>query len=113
MRFSVSLQLGPSELCAGGGIEQGCITEVFGDSGTGKTQFCHSLAVRAQLEIEQGGAAGCVLYIDTDNTFRPERIQQIADAAGFGAWRLRPPLHRARRPRTDSWQHILRECVDL
>lgn len=60
------------------------ITEIFGDSGTGKTQLCHSLCIRAQLPRDQGGAEGCALYLDTDGTFRPDRIQQIADAAGFG-----------------------------
>lgn len=69
----------------GGGIELGTITEIYGDSGTGKTQLALALAVRAQLATVDGGAAGRVLYIDTDDTFRHERIAEIAAASGVDA----------------------------
>ena len=49
----------------GGGIEMGTITELFGDAGSGKTQLALTLAVKAQLAQEDGGAAGRVLFIDT------------------------------------------------
>ena len=61
-----------------GGIESQSITEAFGEFRTGKTQMCHTLCVTAQLPKSQGGGAGKVLYIDTENTFRPERIKQIS-----------------------------------
>ncbi|KAJ1454549.1 DMC1-like protein [Pelagophyceae sp. CCMP2097] len=61
-------------------------TEVFGDSATGKTQLCLTLCVRAQLATDDGGLAGRVLYIDTDYTFRPERIVEIAEAQGLDAF---------------------------
>ncbi len=61
-----------------GGIESQAITEVFGEFRTGKTQLSHTLCVTAQLPIENGGGAGKVCYIDTENTFRPERIDAIA-----------------------------------
>jgi meiotic recombination protein DMC1 len=61
-----------------GGIESQAITEVFGEFRTGKTQLAHTLCVTAQLPIEVGGGAGKVCYIDTENTFRPERIESIA-----------------------------------
>ncbi|KAJ8599682.1 hypothetical protein CTAYLR_004732 [Chrysophaeum taylorii] len=67
----------------GGGVETKTITELYGDSATGKTQLCHALCVRTQFARDQGGAEGCALYIDTDQTFRPDRIQQIAEAVGF------------------------------
>ncbi|PJF17429.1 Rad51 recombination DNA repair [Paramicrosporidium saccamoebae] len=62
----------------GGGLETGSITELFGEFRTGKTQLCHTLAVTCQLPIENGGGAGKCLYIDTEGTFRPERLEPIA-----------------------------------
>jgi DNA repair protein RadA len=61
----------------GGGIEPQAVTEFYGVYGCGKTQICHSLAVIAQLPKEQGGLSGEVIWIDTENTFRPERIRDI------------------------------------
>ena len=62
-----------------GGIETGSITEIFGEFRTGKTQLCHTLCVTSQLPMEQGGAEGKAMYIDTEGTFRPERLQEIAE----------------------------------
>lgn len=64
----------------GGGIETQAITELFGKFGSGKTQIAHQLAVNVQLPVEKGGLGGGAVYIDTENTFRPERIQQMAKA---------------------------------
>jgi DNA repair protein RadA len=68
-----------------GGIETKALTEVYGEFGSGKTQFCHTLCVIVQQTKEHGGLEGNVLYIDTENTFRPERIEMIAKARGFDA----------------------------
>lgn len=62
-----------------GGIETGAITEIFGEFRTGKTQLCHTLAVVCQLPAEMGGGEGKCLYIDTEGTFRPERLLNIAE----------------------------------
>jgi len=64
----------------GGGIETGAVTELFGEYRTGKTQLAHQLCVNVQLKQEEGGLDGSALYIDTEGTFRPERIIQMADA---------------------------------
>ena len=64
----------------GGGVETQSITEFYGQYGTGKTQFILQLAVNAQLPIKQGGLGGEVAIIDTENTFRPERIISMAKA---------------------------------
>lgn len=64
----------------GGGFESQAITEVYGEFGSGKTQIAHRLAVNVMLPEEQGGLEGHALMIDTENTFRPERIYQIAQA---------------------------------
>ncbi len=66
-----------------GGIETQAITEFWGDFGSGKSQLCHTLCVTAQLPIEKGGFGGNVIFIDTESTFRPERIYQIAEARGL------------------------------
>ncbi len=62
----------------GGGFETGAITECFGEFGSGKTQIAHILAVSIQKEFPGSYA----IYIDTENTFRPERIMELAE--GFG-----------------------------
>jgi DNA repair protein RadA len=62
----------------GGGIETQSLTEFYGEFGSGKSQLCHQLCVTAQLGEAQGGLNGNALYIDTEATFRPERVQQIA-----------------------------------
>ena len=67
----------------GGGIETRAITEFVGEFGAGKTQLCHQLAVMVQLPEEKGGLNGKALYIDTEGTFRPERIIQIAKYRGL------------------------------
>ncbi len=70
-------------LLGGKGLETKAITEAFGAYGSGKTQLGLSLAVNAQLPLEQGGAEGKAVYIDTEGTFRPERIRQIAETKGL------------------------------
>jgi len=67
----------------GGGIETKAITELVGEFGVGKTQLCHQLSVMVQLPEEKGGLNAKALYIDTENTFRPERIMQIAKYRGL------------------------------
>ncbi|KAK7113075.1 meiotic recombination protein DMC1/LIM15 homolog [Littorina saxatilis] len=63
----------------GGGIESMAITEAFGEFRTGKTQLSHTLCVTAQLPTETGYTGGKVVFIDTENTFRPDRLRSIAD----------------------------------
>jgi len=67
----------------GGGMETGSITELFGEFRTGKTQLCHTLCVTSQLPLEQGGCEGKAMYIDTEGTFRPQRLVEIADRYGL------------------------------
>jgi len=61
-----------------GGLEPGSITEFYGEFSSGKSQICHQLAVTVQLPPERGGIEGKVLWIDTEATFRPERIHEMA-----------------------------------
>ena len=62
----------------GGGIEVNAITEIYGEFGSGKTQICHTSSVMVQQKRSEGGLEGGVIYIDTENTFRPERIVSIS-----------------------------------
>ena len=64
----------------GGGVETQAITEVYGEFGSGKTQLAHQLAVNVQRSKADGGLEGQAVIIDTENTFRPERILQMATA---------------------------------
>jgi len=75
----IKLKTGSEELdrMLGGGVETQAITEFYGEFGSGKTQIAHQLAINVQLPPEKGGFSGCVIIIDTENTFRPERIAQM------------------------------------
>lgn len=66
----------------GGGIESMAITEAFGEFRTGKSQIAHTLCVTCQMPTSLGGGSGKAMFIDTESTFRPERIAPIA--ARFG-----------------------------
>jgi DNA repair protein RadA len=72
----------------GAGIETRAITEIYGEYGTGKTQLCHTLCVTVNLDKQLGGLNAGALYIDTENTFRPERIVSIARARDLDADRI-------------------------
>jgi len=84
-RNMITLTTGASQLDAllGGGVETGQITEIFGEFRCGKTQICHTLCVACQLPIENGGGESKALYIDTEGTFRPERLVSIAQRFGL------------------------------
>ncbi len=67
----------------GGGIETRMLTEIFGEYGSGKTQICHQLSVNVQLPEDKGGLEGKAVYIDTEGTFRWERIEAMAKGLGL------------------------------
>ena len=62
----------------GGGVETQAITEFVGEFGSGKSQICMKLSITAQLPGGDGGLEGKVLFIDTEGTFAPQRIHQMA-----------------------------------
>ncbi|WP_324664784.1 DNA repair and recombination protein RadA [Haloarcula sediminis] len=63
----------------GGGVETQSITEVYGEFGAGKSQVTHQLAVNVQLPAEHGGLEGSAIFVDSEDTFRPERIEQMVE----------------------------------
>jgi DNA repair protein RadA len=64
-----------------GGVESQAITELAGEFGSGKSQICHALCVTAAKGTR--GQINSIIFVDTENTFRPERIHQIAEARGL------------------------------
>ncbi len=90
-----------------GGFETGAITECFGEFGSGKTQIGHILAVNCQKNNPNAVA----VYIDTENTFRPERIQQLAKGIGLDPDKALKNIKVARAFNSDH-QMLLAEKVD-
>lgn len=95
----------------GGGFETAAITEAYGQYGSGKSQIAHTLAVRVQMPKEDGGADGMAVYIDTEGTFRPERIVQIAEGLGLDKDEVLSKIKVARALNSDH-QILLAEKVD-
>ncbi len=71
------------DILLGGGVETQAITECYGEFGSGKSQLAFQLAINVQLPKEKGGLEGHAIWIDTEGTFRPARIEQIALAKGL------------------------------
>jgi len=80
----------------GGGFESQAIIELFGEYGSGKTQIAHQLCVVVQLPEEKGGLNGHAFYIDSENTVRPERIIQMAEAYDLDPDETLSKIHVAR-----------------
>jgi DNA repair protein RadA len=95
----------------GGGFETGAVSEVYGPYGSSKTQIAHQLAVNVQLPREKGGANGVAVFIDTENTFRPERIIQMAKSAGLDSEKVLKNIKVARAFNSDH-QMLLAEKVE-
>lgn len=80
----------------GGGLETQAMTEFYGEFGSGKTQIAHQLAVNVQLPPEKGGLNGSAIMVDTENTFRPERIKDMAEGAELDYEDVLKNIHVAR-----------------
>ncbi len=90
-----------------GGFETGAITECYGEFGSGKTQVGHLLAVNCQAQDENAIA----VYIDTENTFRPERIKQLAEGRGLDPEKVLRNIRVARAYNSDH-QMLLVEKIE-
>jgi len=101
------------ELLGGRGIESRAITEAFGAYGSGKTQLGLTLAVRTQLPVEQGGANGKAVFIDTEGTFRPARIKQISDALGANSEKVLKNIFVARAFNSDHQMLLLEKVSEM
>jgi DNA repair protein RAD51 len=96
-----------------GGVETGSITEIFGEFRTGKTQLCHTLAVTCQLPIDNGGGEGKCLYIDSEGTFRPERLLAVAERYGLSGPDVLDNVAYARAYNTDHQSQLLLQAAAM
>ncbi|MBI1934880.1 DNA repair and recombination protein RadA [Candidatus Woesearchaeota archaeon] len=93
----------------GGGFETGAIVECFGEFGSGKTQIGHALAVQCQ-KVDKDAVA---VFIDTENTFRPERIIQLAKGAGMDEEQVLKNIKVARAYNSDHQMLLAEKVEDL
>jgi len=96
-----------------GGIETGCVIEFFGEFRTGKTQLAHQLCVNVQLSKEDGGLSGNALYIDTEGTFRPERIIQMAEGHDLDHKKVLKNIVFGRAYNSDHQIMLIKEASNL
>jgi DNA repair protein RadA len=97
----------------GGGIESHGITECYGQYGAGKSALAHQLAVNVGLPKEKGGIEGMAVWLDTESTFRPERVKQIAEAQGLDPEAILKNIKVARCFNSDHQMLLAEKVVDL
>jgi len=97
----------------GGGFESNSITELFGEFRTGKTQICHTLCVTCQLPRNEGGGEGKAIYIDTEGTFRPEKLAPIAERFGLDPKQVIENVFYARAYNSDHQNRLLLQVCAL
>lgn len=96
-----------------GGFESETTSEIAADGGIGKTQICSTLAVLAQRPLEEGGLNGDVAWIDTEDTFIPARIEQIAKARGFDPEETLKHIHWALAKNSDNQMQLIIQLFEL
>lgn len=97
----------------GGGFETQSIIELFGEFGSSKTQIAHQLCVNVQLPKDQGGMDGQAFFIDTENTFRPERIVQMAEALDLNPEEALDNIHVARAYNSNHQMLLVEKVLEL
>ena len=97
----------------GGGVETQAITEFSGEFGTGKTQAAHQIAVNIQLPVDQGGLTAETVYIDTESTFRPERVVDMAKAVGLNPQEALARIHIARAFNSNHQMLLVAKAQEL
>ena len=97
----------------GGGFESQAIVELFGEFGSSKTQLCFQLAVNATLPEDMGGLDSEVIIIDTENTFRPERIAQMARYLGADPEETLKKIHVARAFNSQHQILLVEKAMEL
>lgn len=97
----------------GGGVETQSITECYGSFSSGKSQLGFQLSVNAQLPKEKGGLNGCCIFIDTEGTFRPQRITQIAESRGLDQKKILKNIFVARAFNSDHQMLLLDRTKEI
>lgn len=97
----------------GGGVETQSITEVYGRFGSGKTQWCFQLCVTCQQPLDKGGLGGKVIYIDSENSFRPERVIAISEHMGLDPKKILKNIFVARAYNADHQMLLVDKAKDI
>ncbi len=97
----------------GGGVETQAITEFYGEFGSAKTQLSHQLSVNVQLPEEEGGLERQAIYIDTEDTFIPDRIEQMAEAKGLDVDETLSNIHVARAFNSDHQMLLADQAQEI
>lgn len=97
----------------GGGVETQAITEAHGSFGSGKSQLALQLAVNVQLPEEKGGLKGNCVFIDTESTFRPERISQLAMALNLDPQKVLKNIFVGRAYNSDHQMLLAEKAKDM
>ena len=106
----LSWQIDEVDDLLGSGIETQSITEVYGEFGSGKSQVTHQMAVNVQLLPENGGLDGGCIFVDTEDTFRPEWIDDMV--RGLDDEILADEMERREIEGTPSDEEALEELVE-
>ncbi|KAF3789581.1 DNA repair RAD51-like protein [Nymphaea thermarum] len=96
-----------------GGFKTGSIAEIYGESGLGKTQLCHTLCVTCQLPLDRGGGEGKALYIDTCGSFTTQRLLEIAERFGLNGAEVLENVFCARAYNIDHQSMFLRKAASM
>jgi RecA/RadA recombinase/intein/homing endonuclease len=97
----------------GGGFESGSITECFGAYGAGKSALANQLAINA-LDIDENGEPQAhSIWIDSENTFRPERIKQICENNGLDPLKILRNIKVVRAFNSDHQMMCAEKVEDL
>lgn len=92
-----------------GGFETGSISECFGQYGSAKTQIAHQLAVNVAAQ----DPTAATVFIDTENTFRPERIISFAKGKGLDGAEVLKNIRVARAYNSDHQMLLAEKVEDL
>lgn len=99
----------------GGGVETMAITEAYGKFSSGKSQLGFQLSINVQRPVEQGGMGedSGVLFIDTESTFRPERIKQLAEVYGLDSEKILKNIHVAKAINSDHQMILVDKAEEM
>ncbi len=97
----------------GGGVETQAITEAYGQFASGKSQLGFQLAVNVQLTREKGGLGKNCLFIDTENTFSPNRIVSIAKRMGLDPDQTLKNIYVARAFNSEHQIFLIQKAAEM
>lgn len=97
----------------GGGVETQNITEAYGKFSSGKSQLAFQLAINVQKSKENGGLEANAMFIDTEGTFRPERVAQMAESGGMNVENVLKNIHFARAENSDHQMILMDKAEEL